>query len=170
MIFISGINQRYSESHLGNCVHSRLHVWSSSGSTTWKIYSLLCINAAFGYSLSSSCTTVQESLILFLMSLSTLCWVKSPSCCPIWWDPLEVVSLLTFTGERTRSFTFCCSFWSWLIVLCLCSGHVVVRGEAVSNTRDLFVVTFSGNKLANKDGFFGTSDPFMEVSRYVIPL
>ena len=33
------------------------------------------------------------------------------------------------------------------------------------NTRDLFCVTFSGTKLANKDGFFGTSDPFLEISR-----
>ncbi len=36
----------------------------------------------------------------------------------------------------------------------------------MTNTRDLFVVTFSGSKLANKDGMFGTSDPFLEISRY----
>jgi hypothetical protein len=44
-------------------------------------------------------------------------------------------------------------------------GTVDVRGEARTNTRDLFVVAFSGNKLANKDGFFGRSDPFLVVSR-----
>ncbi|RYG62518.1 hypothetical protein EON64_17725, partial [archaeon] len=42
---------------------------------------------------------------------------------------------------------------------------VTVRAESQVNTRDLLVVTFSGNKLANKDGFFGTSDPFLVISR-----
>jgi hypothetical protein len=45
------------------------------------------------------------------------------------------------------------------------SGKVNVRGEILTNCRDLLVVTFSGNKLANKDGMFGTSDPFLEISR-----
>lgn len=44
-------------------------------------------------------------------------------------------------------------------------GVVNVRGEALTNTRDVFCATFSGNKLANKDGFFGTSDPFLQISR-----
>lgn len=42
---------------------------------------------------------------------------------------------------------------------------VTVRAESQTGTRDLFCVTFSGTKLANKDGFFGTSDPFLVVSR-----
>jgi hypothetical protein len=40
-----------------------------------------------------------------------------------------------------------------------------VRAESQANTRDLFCVAFKGTKLANKDGFFGTSDPFLVVSR-----
>ena len=45
-----------------------------------------------------------------------------------------------------------------------------VRGEAVNNTRDVFVATFAGHKLANKDGFFGRSDPFLTISRYILNL
>lgn len=33
------------------------------------------------------------------------------------------------------------------------------------NTRDVFKVSFSANKLTNKDGFFGTSDPFFTIGR-----
>lgn len=44
-------------------------------------------------------------------------------------------------------------------------GMVVVRGESQANTRDLLIVTFSGKKLANKDGFFGKSDPYLNISR-----
>lgn len=44
-------------------------------------------------------------------------------------------------------------------------GTLEIRAEAQTNTRDLFVVTFRGYKLANKDGFFGTSDPFLVISR-----
>eukprot|EP01038_Epipyxis_sp_PR26KG_P011510 gene11510-15417_t len=44
-------------------------------------------------------------------------------------------------------------------------GELEVRGELRANTRDLFCVTFQGTKLANKDGFFGKSDPFLEISR-----
>lgn len=44
-------------------------------------------------------------------------------------------------------------------------GSLQVRAEAKTNTRDVFCVTFSGQKLANKDGFFGKSDPFLVVSR-----
>lgn len=40
-----------------------------------------------------------------------------------------------------------------------------IKAEPRVNTRDLFCVTFGGHKLANKDGFFGTSDPFLQVSR-----
>lgn len=42
---------------------------------------------------------------------------------------------------------------------------VVVRGETLANTRDNFVVTFSALRLSNKEGFFSTSDPFIEISR-----
>jgi len=44
-------------------------------------------------------------------------------------------------------------------------GYVEIRGEAVANTRDVFIGTFNGNKLSNKDGFFGRSDPFLQISR-----
>ncbi|RYH16764.1 hypothetical protein EON65_29530 [archaeon] len=40
-----------------------------------------------------------------------------------------------------------------------------VRGELRVNNRDVFAVTFSCNNLTNKDGFFGTSDPFITMSR-----
>jgi hypothetical protein len=45
------------------------------------------------------------------------------------------------------------------------SGTLEVRAEAQTNTRDLLHVSFRGYKLANKDGFFGTSDPFLVISR-----
>lgn len=44
-------------------------------------------------------------------------------------------------------------------------GEVVIRAEAQSNTRDMLTVRFSGQKLVNKEGFFGRSDPFLEISR-----
>lgn len=44
-------------------------------------------------------------------------------------------------------------------------GTLEIRAEAQTNTRDLFVVSFRGYKLANKDGFFGTSDPFLSIAR-----
>jgi hypothetical protein len=43
---------------------------------------------------------------------------------------------------------------------------VDVRGEPLANTNDIFVGTFAGHKLVNKDGFFGRSDPFLVISRY----
>ena len=55
-------------------------------------------------------------------------------------------------------------FYTYLI-LCYISGELTVRGEALTNTRDVFVGNFTGNKLANKDGFFGKSDPFLVISR-----
>ncbi|KAJ1441132.1 Copine-domain-containing protein [Ochromonadaceae sp. CCMP2298] len=44
-------------------------------------------------------------------------------------------------------------------------GSLEIRAESQANTRDLFCVAFKGTKLANKDGFFGTSDPFLVISR-----
>ena len=44
-------------------------------------------------------------------------------------------------------------------------GTMNVRGETVANCRDVFVATFAGHKLINKDGFFGKSDPFFNISR-----
>jgi hypothetical protein len=44
-------------------------------------------------------------------------------------------------------------------------GSLLVRAESKSNTRDLFCVQFAGQKLANKDGFFGRSDPYLVISR-----
>lgn len=40
-------------------------------------------------------------------------------------------------------------------------GTLIVRGETVRNTRDILRVQFRGVKLANKDGLFGRSDPFI---------
>jgi hypothetical protein len=45
------------------------------------------------------------------------------------------------------------------------SGELEIHAEPQTNTRDLFCVSFRGYKLANKDGFFGTSDPFLSISR-----
>lgn len=44
-------------------------------------------------------------------------------------------------------------------------GEFVLRGENQVNSRDIFVVTFSCNKLANKEGFFAKSDPFLTIGR-----
>jgi hypothetical protein len=44
-------------------------------------------------------------------------------------------------------------------------GTVTVRSEAKADTRDIFCVTFGANSLVNKEGFFGTSDPFIVISR-----
>lgn len=48
---------------------------------------------------------------------------------------------------------------------CAYRGEVTIRGEVMHNTRDNLVVTFAANKLSNKEGFFGTSDPFLKISR-----
>ena len=49
------------------------------------------------------------------------------------------------------------------------TGNATVRAESVTNTRDIFVVSFEGHKLISKNGFgmgvFSTSDPFMQISR-----
>eukprot|EP01034_Spumella_vulgaris_P025881 gene25881-32387_t len=47
----------------------------------------------------------------------------------------------------------------------IAQGYVSVRGEALTHTRDRLCVTFSANNLVNKGGFFGTSDPFLSISR-----
>lgn len=52
-----------------------------------------------------------------------------------------------------------------LVLGSLDKGKIEVRGEVQTNTRDNFVVTFSANNLSNKEGFFSTSDPFIEISR-----
>jgi hypothetical protein len=44
-------------------------------------------------------------------------------------------------------------------------GTIEIRAEARTNVRDLFCVQFAGNKLANKDGWFGRSDPYLVISR-----
>lgn len=44
-------------------------------------------------------------------------------------------------------------------------GSIDVRAEVASNTRDIFIADFAAKKLANKEGFFSKSDPFMDVSR-----
>ena len=44
-------------------------------------------------------------------------------------------------------------------------GTLNVRVEPKVDSRDLFCVAFKGFKLVNKDGWFGTSDPFFCISR-----
>jgi hypothetical protein len=44
-------------------------------------------------------------------------------------------------------------------------GSVEIRAEAQRNTRDMLVIKVNGSKLTNKEGFFGRSDPFLEISR-----
>jgi hypothetical protein len=66
------------------------------------------------------------------------------------------------------------NFRSVILSPCLCRsldrGTLELRAESQTNTRDLFCAAFRGVKLANKDGFFGTSDPFIVVSRYAVAL
>lgn len=45
------------------------------------------------------------------------------------------------------------------------SHRLKVRAEAVTTCNDVFECSIAGYKLANKDGFFGRSDPFLEFSR-----
>jgi hypothetical protein len=47
-------------------------------------------------------------------------------------------------------------------------GEVRLRGEVLHNTRDNLVVNFRAKQLANKEGFFSTSDPFLKISRWVL--
>ncbi len=44
-------------------------------------------------------------------------------------------------------------------------GAIQVRCESKVNTRDLLCVTFSCQKLLNKEGFFNISDPYLVISR-----
>jgi len=44
-------------------------------------------------------------------------------------------------------------------------GTLFARGESIHDTRDVFVATFSAEKLLSKNGFFGKSDPFLIISR-----
>ena len=45
------------------------------------------------------------------------------------------------------------------------SSKVKIRAEIVQVSNDIFECSFAGTKLANKDGFFGKSDPFLDISR-----
>ncbi|KAE8911568.1 Copine-4 [Phytophthora fragariae] len=45
------------------------------------------------------------------------------------------------------------------------SGHVVIDAEEVSTCADMINVRFTGTKLDNKDGWFGASDPFLNIYR-----
>eukprot|EP01035_Chromulina_nebulosa_P030660 gene30660-40761_t len=45
------------------------------------------------------------------------------------------------------------------------TGSILLRGESQANVRDIFCVTFFARKLANKEGFFSSSDPFLVISR-----
>lgn len=44
-------------------------------------------------------------------------------------------------------------------------GEVFVRAEIKSDTNDILHVQFKGHKFDNKDGLFGLSDPFLQISR-----
>jgi hypothetical protein len=45
------------------------------------------------------------------------------------------------------------------------SGEVIIKAEEVAACADWLHVTFMGKKLANKDGFFGKSDPFYVIKK-----
>lgn len=45
------------------------------------------------------------------------------------------------------------------------SGHVIISAEEVSTCADWINVRFAGAKLDNKDGWFGASDPFLNIYR-----
>ncbi|KUF88971.1 hypothetical protein AM588_10003984 [Phytophthora nicotianae] len=45
------------------------------------------------------------------------------------------------------------------------SGHVVIDAEEVSSCADMVKVRFTATKLDNKDGWFGASDPFLNIYR-----
>ena len=45
------------------------------------------------------------------------------------------------------------------------AGTVTLKAEEVSTCADIAILHFAGAKLVNKDGFFGKSDPFLQVSR-----
>uniref|UniRef100_A0AAV1UFT7 C2 domain-containing protein n=1 Tax=Peronospora matthiolae TaxID=2874970 RepID=A0AAV1UFT7_9STRA len=45
------------------------------------------------------------------------------------------------------------------------SGHVVIEAAEVSTCADMVNVVFTANKLDNKDGWFGASDPFLNIYR-----
>ncbi|KAG7391492.1 Potassium channel [Phytophthora pseudosyringae] len=45
------------------------------------------------------------------------------------------------------------------------SGHVVIDAEEVSTCADMINVRFAATKLDNKDGWFGASDPFLNIYR-----
>ncbi|OWZ14171.1 Copine [Phytophthora megakarya] len=45
------------------------------------------------------------------------------------------------------------------------SGHVVIDAEEVSTCADMINVRFTATKLDNKDGWFGASDPFLNIYR-----
>ncbi|TDH67394.1 hypothetical protein CCR75_008512 [Bremia lactucae] len=45
------------------------------------------------------------------------------------------------------------------------SGHVIIDAEEVKSCADIVHVRFSATKLDNKDGWFGASDPFLNIYR-----
>ena len=46
------------------------------------------------------------------------------------------------------------------------AGRLIIRGEAVAQTRDIFTCAFSCQNLTRKNGiFFGKSDPYIQISR-----
>lgn len=72
----------------------------------------------------------------------------------------------TWIGESTFFLSnLMCSSGTVLNLRCGSSGKIVVRGEAQHHTRDMFCVTFAAVKLSNKEGWFSTSDPFLNIAR-----
>jgi hypothetical protein len=45
------------------------------------------------------------------------------------------------------------------------SGTLILKAEEVNACADVFTFKFSGVKLSNRDGFLGTSSPFLVFSR-----
>jgi hypothetical protein len=99
-------------------------------------------------------------------------WHKNPSS--------PVNEQTTAVGSRIHTFLGECSFTeSALMMLPGCkmqlalhggamgaAGKVIVRGEALAQTRDVFTCSFRGEDLVRKNGiFFGKSDPYVQISR-----
>ena len=45
------------------------------------------------------------------------------------------------------------------------NSFLIVNGEEAKECNDILHLTFAGVKLANLDGWFGTSDPFFYISK-----
>lgn len=84
-------------------------------------------------------------------------------------QPLENLTRHDFGGQCTFNLSALMCAKSQKLTLNLTGGRskgtVSIQAEAVSNTRDLFIADYVGTKLANKEGMFGKSDPFLRLYR-----